>query len=54
MQSRLSIENDHGNIRVVAIEFGQEEPYRIPIGFWHRFLQTVTRIVSNAKKDASL
>lgn len=43
MQSKVLVENKDRNIRVMAVEFGQEESYRIYIGFWHRFQQTVMK-----------
>lgn len=43
MQSEVLVENKDGNVRVMAVEFGQEESYRIYIGFWRRLKQTVMK-----------
>jgi len=45
MQSGLTIKNDPGNIQIVAVEFGQAEPYQIDIGFWHRLQRTMIKII---------
>jgi hypothetical protein len=51
MQSGVSADNNSGNIRVMAIAFGQERPYRIYIGFWHRLTQTISRITLAITRD---
>lgn len=46
MQSEVFIGNNNRNNRVMTVEFGQVESYRIYIGFWRRFQQTVMKTAS--------